>query len=50
MAGKEQKIQQLKQDVEKMKKENSKKDDQLAVVAAKVDIPTEGLSGLWSRV
>lgn len=50
MAGKEQKIQQLKQDVEKMKKENSEKDDQLAVVAAKVDIPTEGLSGLRSRV
>ncbi|KAM7083994.1 forkhead-associated domain-containing protein 1 [Ciconia maguari] len=35
IAGKEQKIQQLKQDVEKMKKENREKDKQLAVVSAK---------------
>ncbi|XP_075376430.1 forkhead-associated domain-containing protein 1 [Mycteria americana] len=35
IAGKEQKIQQLKQDVEKMKKENREKDNQLAVVSAK---------------
>ncbi|KAM6046183.1 LOW QUALITY PROTEIN: forkhead-associated domain-containing protein 1 [Theristicus caerulescens] len=35
MAGKEQKIQQLKQEVEKMKKENREKDNQLAVVSAK---------------
>ncbi|XP_064326626.1 forkhead-associated domain-containing protein 1 [Phalacrocorax carbo] len=35
IAGKEQKIQQLKQEVEKMKKENREKDNQLAVVSAK---------------
>ncbi|XP_059685828.1 forkhead-associated domain-containing protein 1 [Gavia stellata] len=35
IAGKEQKIQQLKQDVAKMKKENQEKDNQLAVVSAK---------------
>ncbi|GAB0198744.1 forkhead-associated domain-containing protein 1 [Grus japonensis] len=35
IAGKEQKMQQLKQDVEKMKKENREKDNQLAVVSAK---------------
>ncbi|KFW67970.1 Forkhead-associated domain-containing protein 1, partial [Pygoscelis adeliae] len=35
IAGKEQKMQQLKQDVEKIKKENREKDNQLAVVSAK---------------
>ncbi|KFQ93861.1 Forkhead-associated domain-containing protein 1, partial [Nipponia nippon] len=35
VAGKEQKIQQLEQEVEKMKKENREKDNQLAVVSAK---------------
>ncbi|XP_049664950.1 LOW QUALITY PROTEIN: forkhead-associated domain-containing protein 1 [Accipiter gentilis] len=35
VAGKEQKIQQLKEDVDKMKKENREKDNQLAVVSAK---------------
>ncbi|XP_075629181.1 forkhead-associated domain-containing protein 1 isoform X2 [Balearica regulorum gibbericeps] len=35
IAGKEQKMQQLKQDVEKMKRENREKDNQLAVVSAK---------------
>ncbi|KAM9270201.1 forkhead-associated domain-containing protein 1 [Morus bassanus] len=35
IAGKEQNIQQLKQEVEKMKKENREKDNQLAVVSAK---------------
>ncbi|KAM9217775.1 forkhead-associated domain-containing protein 1 [Leptosomus discolor] len=35
IAGKEQKMQQLKEDVEKMKKENQEKDRQLAVVSAK---------------
>uniref|UniRef100_A0A8C0IC92 Uncharacterized protein n=1 Tax=Bubo bubo TaxID=30461 RepID=A0A8C0IC92_BUBBB len=42
IASKEQKIQQLKEDVEKMKKENRVKDDQLAVVSAKVNIPNDG--------
>ncbi|KAM6236514.1 forkhead-associated domain-containing protein 1 isoform 1-T1 [Spheniscus humboldti] len=35
IAGKEQKMQQLKQDIEKIKKENREKDNQLAVVSAK---------------
>ncbi|KFM01910.1 Forkhead-associated domain-containing protein 1, partial [Aptenodytes forsteri] len=35
IAGKEQKMQQLKQDVEKIKKESREKDNQLAVVSAK---------------
>ncbi|XP_040980455.1 forkhead-associated domain-containing protein 1-like [Aquila chrysaetos chrysaetos] len=35
VAGKEQKIQQLKEDVDKMKKENREKDNQLAIVSAK---------------
>ncbi|KAM6402773.1 forkhead-associated domain-containing protein 1 [Rhynochetos jubatus] len=35
IAGKEQKMQQLEQDVEKMKKEHREKDNQLAVVSAK---------------
>lgn len=43
--GKEQKMQQLKQEVEKVKKENREKDNQLAVVSAKV-IPNEGLDNL----
>uniref|UniRef100_A0A8V5H6W1 Uncharacterized protein n=1 Tax=Melopsittacus undulatus TaxID=13146 RepID=A0A8V5H6W1_MELUD len=37
IAGKEQKIQQLQQDVEKVKKETRAKDNQLAVLSAKVD-------------
>ncbi|EOB04747.1 Forkhead-associated domain-containing protein 1, partial [Anas platyrhynchos] len=39
IAVKEQKIQQLKQDVEKIKKANREKDNQLAVVSAKVSTP-----------
>nr|XP_047923259.1 forkhead-associated domain-containing protein 1 [Anser cygnoides] len=39
IAAKEQKIQQLKQDVEKIKKANREKDNQLAVVSAKVSTP-----------
>lgn len=50
VAGKEQKIQQLKEDVDKMKKENREKDNQLAVVSAKVNIPKKGLSNLWSCI
>uniref|UniRef100_A0A663DMJ1 Uncharacterized protein n=1 Tax=Aquila chrysaetos chrysaetos TaxID=223781 RepID=A0A663DMJ1_AQUCH len=45
-----QKIQQLKEDVDKMKKENREKDNQLAIVSAKVNIPKKGLSNLWSRI
>lgn len=50
VTGKEQKIQQLKEDVDKMKKENREKDNQLAVVSAKVNIPKKGLNNLWSRI
>uniref|UniRef100_A0A8C8B563 Uncharacterized protein n=1 Tax=Otus sunia TaxID=257818 RepID=A0A8C8B563_9STRI len=50
LCGGEQKIQQLKEDVEKMKKENRLKDNQLAVVSAKVNIPSDGLSNLQSHV
>lgn len=39
IAVKEQKIQQLRQDVEKIKKANREKDNQLAVVSAKVSTP-----------
>lgn len=37
IAGKEQEIQQLQQEVEKVKKGNRAKDNQLAVLSAKVD-------------
>ncbi|XP_010183402.1 PREDICTED: forkhead-associated domain-containing protein 1 [Mesitornis unicolor] len=47
--GKEQKMQQLRQDIDRMKKESREKDNQLAVVSAKVNIPDEGLSKLWSH-
>lgn len=50
IAGKEQKMQQLKQDIEKIKKENREKDNQLAVVSAKVNVPNDGLSNLQSHV
>lgn len=50
IAGKEQKIQQLKDDVEKMKKESREKDHQLAVVSAKVNILMRGLGNLPSHV
>lgn len=49
MAGKEQKIQRLKEDVEKLKKENREKDDRLAVVSAKVNSPRDGLTSVPSR-
>lgn len=50
VAGKEQKIQQLKDDVENMKKEIREKDNQLTVVSAKVNVPNEGLRNSGSRV
>uniref|UniRef100_A0A803Y107 Uncharacterized protein n=1 Tax=Meleagris gallopavo TaxID=9103 RepID=A0A803Y107_MELGA len=51
IAVKEQKIQQLKQEVEKTKKANREKDNQLAVVSAKVSVPSAGLIGAlaWKR-
>lgn len=50
ITGKEQKIQQLKDDVEKMKRESREKDHQLAVVSAKVNILMRGLGNLPSRI
>lgn len=50
IVGKEQKMQQLRQDVEKAKKESREKDNQLAVVSAKVNVPNEGLRNLQPRV
>lgn len=41
---KEQKIQQLQQETEKLNKENQKKDNELAMVSAKVGSTNEGLS------
>jgi len=51
IAVKEQKIQQLKQEVEKTKKANREKDNQLAAVSAKVSVPSAGLIGglAWNR-
>lgn len=50
VAGKEQKIQQLKDEAEKMKKEIREKDNQLTVVSAKVNVPNKRLSNSRSRV
>lgn len=43
---KEQKIQQLQQETEKLSKENREKDKQLAVVSAKVGSTNYGFSNL----
>ena len=50
IAGKEHKIQQLKEDVEKTKKENREKDNQLAVVSAKVNGTTDGCRNVRARL